>query len=245
MGRVQAATSGGPSTCTYTRRAAPLLGAHRGQTPARLTSSSPSLCTHPHRPHYPGEAPKAGAPPCLPPVTGDSPPHCRLFLPGRNCPPSAPVNPTPGSSPRPSHTVHQPLQPRARIPLLTALPPHPESPTLSLHAHHPPCPPATSSQPARGESPLLHPPGLAVVLKAPPFSPPPTPQAPQLHLPTQLLPPRQPDLITRQGSGLVLRAPQGRSPSPVAFCTISEMIGSLAVAVITNCHKPFDLSKRN
>ena len=82
-------------------------------------------------------------------------------------------------------------------------------------------------------------------MKAPPFSLPPTPQAPQLHLPTQLLPPRQPDLITRQGSGLVLRAPQGRSPSPVAFCTISEMIGSLAVAVITNCHKPFDLSKRN
>lgn len=188
MGRVQAATSGGPSTCTHTRRAAPLLGAHRSQTPARLTSSSPSLCTHAHRPHYPGEAPKAGIPPCLPPVTGDSPPYCWLFLPGRNSPSPAPVNPTPGSSPRPSHTVHQPLQPRARIPLLTALPPSPESPTLSLHAHHPPCPPATSSQPAWGESPLLDPPGLAVVLKAPPFFLPPTPQAPQLHLPTQLLP---------------------------------------------------------
>ena len=128
MGRVQAATSGGPSTCTHTRRAAPLLGAHRSQTPARLTSSSPSLCTHAHRPHYPGEAPKAGIPPCLPPVTGDSPPYCWLFLPGRNSPSPAPVNPTPGSSPRPSHTVHQPLQPRARIPLLTALPPSPESP---------------------------------------------------------------------------------------------------------------------
>lgn len=60
-----------------------------------------------------------------------------------------------------------------------------------------------------------------------------------------LCPPRQHDLITQQGSGLVLRAPQGRSPSPVAFCTISEMAGSLAVAFVTNCHKPFDLSNRN